>query len=48
MVEQHKEEDIKDENFVDVPAILEKIKASAEVTDGKHQCQSTVPPKFSP
>ena len=37
MVEQSKnDEEIKDETFVEVPAILEKFKAAAAVTDGKH------------
>jgi hypothetical protein len=31
----HSDEEIKDESFVECPAILEKFKAAAEVTDGK-------------
>jgi hypothetical protein len=37
MVEQtHPEEDVKDETFIEVPAILEKFKAAAAVTDGTY------------
>lgn len=41
MVEaNHSDEEIKNETFVDSPAILEKYKAAAVIADGK--CLSTV------
>jgi len=43
MVEQTlPEEDAKDETFIEVPAILEKFKASAAVTDGTYHLSDSL------